>query len=145
MGGGTKAVEPNLFAFASDHQRTPADEAGAEQRGERHVAAGLAERERKARIGDRRRREAAIASKPGEERVIAEIFLAARAIGTDTAGVAKPRNPNALTHPQALDASPDLVDPSNDLMAWDDRQLRVRQLAIDDMQVRAAYAAGGHL
>jgi hypothetical protein len=78
MGRGAKAIEPQLFARARDHQRTPADQAGAEQGGERHVARQLAERERKARIGDRRRREAAVAGIPGEERAIAEIFLAAK-------------------------------------------------------------------
>jgi hypothetical protein len=43
MGSGAKAVESELLAVAGDHQRTPADQPGAEQRSERHVAAGLAE------------------------------------------------------------------------------------------------------
>ena len=46
---------------------------------------------------------------------------------------------------QPFDAGPDRIDPADDLMARDDRHLRVGQLAIDDMQIRAADAAGGHL
>jgi hypothetical protein len=86
MACAAKAVQPQLFANAGDHERTPADQAGAKQGGERHVAATLAERERKARIGDRRRRETAIARVHGEERAIAEILLAVHAIGADAAG-----------------------------------------------------------
>jgi hypothetical protein len=40
-----------------------------------------------------------------------------------------------------------MVDPArpDDLVAWNDRQLRIRQFPIDDMQVRAADPAGGGL
>jgi hypothetical protein len=58
--------------------------------------------------------------------------------------VAEPRNADALTHAQPFDASPDHIDPADDLVARDDRHLRVRQFAIHDMKVRAADAAGGH-
>ena len=71
---GAKAIEPKLLALAGDPQRAPADQAGAEQRGERHVVAGLAERERKTGVGDHRRRETAVARVSGEERTVAEIF-----------------------------------------------------------------------
>jgi len=125
--------------------RSPADQASAEQRGESHVIANFAEREPIARIGDRRRCETAVARVPGEERAIAEIFLAAPAIGADAAGVAEPRNADALTHAQPFDASPDHIDPADDLGARNDRHLRVGQFPIDDMQVRAADAARGHV
>jgi hypothetical protein len=59
--------------------------------------------------------------------------------------MAQPRNADTLTHAPPLYASPDHIDPADDLVARNDRHLRVRQLAIDDMQVRAADAAGGHL
>ena len=144
VGRGAKAIEPQLFASAGDHQRTPADQASAEQWGERHVTARFAERERITRVGDRRRRKTAVARVSGEERAIAEIFLSAHAIGADAAGVAEPRNADALAHAQPLDAGPDRIDPADDLVARDDRHLRVGQFAIDDMQIRAADAAGGH-
>ena len=145
MGGGAETIEAELLAVAGDHQRAPADQAGAEQRGERHVAAGLAEREGEARVGDRRRREAAVAGVAGEQRVIAQIFAVPDAIGADAAGVAEPGNADALAHLQPLDPGADRIDPADDLVARDDRHLRVGQFAIDDMQIGAADAAGGHL
>jgi hypothetical protein len=54
MGRSTKTIESQLFAVSDDHQRPPADQAGTEQGGKRDVAAGLAEREREACIGNRR-------------------------------------------------------------------------------------------
>jgi hypothetical protein len=59
--------------------------------------------------------------------------------------VAEPRNADALTHAQPFDACPDHIDPADDLVARDDRHFRIGQFAIDDMQVRAADAAGGNL
>jgi hypothetical protein len=59
--------------------------------------------------------------------------------------VPEPRNADALTHAQALDPRSDHIDPADDLMARDDRHLRVGQFTIDDMEVGAADAAGGHL
>ena len=77
--------------------------------------------------------------------MIAQIFPVHHAIGTDAAGVAEPRNADTLAHVQALDAGADCIDPAYDLVAWDNRHYRVRQLAIDNMQVGAADAAGGDL
>ena len=75
MGGCAEAIESQFLAVAGDHQRTPANQAGAEQRGERHVAAGFTEWKRKARIGDRSCREASVPSIASEERMIAEVFM----------------------------------------------------------------------
>ena len=139
------AVEPQLFAGAGYHERSPADQASAEQGSQRHVIASFAERERIAGIGDGCRREAAVAGIPGEERAIAKVFLVTPAIGTDATGVAEPRNADALTHAQPFDGRPDHIDTADDLVAGDDRHLRIGQLAIDNMQVCAADAAGGNL
>ena len=145
MGRGAEAVEANLFSIAGDHQRPPADQAGTEQGGKGHVAAGLAEWEREACIGDRRGRIAAVAREPREERMVAQIFPVHHAIGTDAAGVAEPRNADTLPHVQVLNAGTDRIDPANDLMAGNNRNVRVGQFAVDDMQIGAADAACGHL
>lgn len=50
--------------------------------------------------------------------------------------MAEPGNADVLTHAQTLDGGPNRVDPADDLTPRDDRHLRVRQLTIDDMQVR---------
>ena len=45
---------------------------------------------------------------------------------------------------QTLDAGPDFVDPADNFVAGDDRRQRVRQLAIEDVQIGAANPAGGN-
>ncbi len=47
------------------------------------------------------------------------------------------RSPGASATP-----APDRLDPADDLVTRDDRQLRIGQLAVDDVQVGAADAAG---
>jgi hypothetical protein len=59
--------------------------------------------------------------------------------------MAEPWDAHTLPQAEPFDAGPDRIDPANDLMARDDRHLWIGQLAIDDMQIRAADAAGGHL
>jgi hypothetical protein len=68
-----------------------------------------------------------------------------QAIGADAAGVTKPWDAHTLAHVQPLDPSSEPIDPANDFMARDDRYGRMRQFAIDDMQIGAANAAGGDL
>ena len=77
--------------------------------------------------------------------MIAQIFPVHHAIGTRAAGVAEPRNADTLADVQVLDAGADRIDPANDLMARDNRNVRVGQFAVDDMPVGAADAAGTYL
>jgi hypothetical protein len=77
--------------------------------------------------------------------MITQIFPVHHAIGTDAAGVAEPRNADTLADVQVLDLYADDIDPANNLMARDNRNVRVGQLAVDDMQIGAADAAGAHL
>jgi len=71
VSGGAEAVETEISAFARDCQRPPADQPGAQQRGEQYVAADFAEWKSEARVGDRRRREAPITCISGEDRMVA--------------------------------------------------------------------------
>ena len=57
----------------------------------------------------------------------------------------QPRDADPLAHPQSLDALSDRIDPADDLVSGDDRQLRVGQFAIDDMEIGSADAARRHL
>ena len=59
--------------------------------------------------------------------------------------MAKPRDADPFAHLQALDAWPYTVNPPDDLVARDDRQDWVWQLAVNDVQVRPANAAGKDL
>ena len=78
VGGGAETIEAQAPALAGDDQGAPADQPGAEQRCERHVLAFLAQRKSEARVGDGRRGEAAVAGEAGEQRRVAEVFLAGR-------------------------------------------------------------------
>jgi hypothetical protein len=91
------------------------------------------------------RRKAAVAGVTGEERMVAEIFLAADTIWTDAASVTKPRNADALTRFQPFDARPKQINPANNFVPGNDWNFRVRQFAIHDMQIGAAHTTGSHL
>ena len=70
-----------------------------------------------------------------EARVVAEIFLPGCAVTANAAGVAEPRDADALVEVQALDTGADCVDAADDFMARDDRHASVRQIAIQDVTV----------
>jgi hypothetical protein len=91
------------------------------------------------------RRIAAIAGVAGKQRPIAQVLTAAATIGTDAAGVAEPGDADTLADREAGDPLPHRGDPPDDLVAGHDRKLRVRQLAVDNMQIGTADAAGHDL
>ncbi len=57
--------------------------------------------------------------------------------------MAQPGEADALAGLQAQYAGPDFVDPANNFVARDDGRQRVRQLAIEDVQIGTANSAGG--
>jgi hypothetical protein len=57
----------------------------------------------------------------------------------------EPRDADALANFQPFDISPKQVNPANNFVPWNDWHFWVRQLAIHDMQIRAAHTAGSHL
>jgi hypothetical protein len=59
--------------------------------------------------------------------------------------MAEPRNADALTRFLSLHARSDRINPPDDFVTGNDRHNRVWQLAIHDVQVRAADPAGRHL
>jgi starvation-inducible DNA-binding protein len=65
--------------------------------------------------------------------MVAQVFPVYAAIWTDTAGVAEPRDADALAHCQPFYAGSDRIDPADDLVTGDDRHLRVWKFAIDDI------------
>jgi hypothetical protein len=59
--------------------------------------------------------------------------------------MAEPRNADAFTRFQSLHASPDRINPPDDFVTGNYRHHWVWQLAIHDVQIRAADPASGHL
>jgi hypothetical protein len=60
------------------------------------------------------------------------------------AGVAEPGDANTLADAKACHALTESIDPPNDLVAGDDRQLGIGKITIHHMKVGAAHGTGFH-
>ena len=136
--GGPEAVEPEPLCVPGEVERAVADQAGAEERRGLLVRVAGREREAVARVRDRLLRIAAVDVVAGEARVVAEILLSGAAVAAFAVRPREPRNADARAFALALDHGAD------DLVAEDERQLRVGELAVSDVQIGAANAAGVH-
>ena len=155
-GSGHAARQPGVVADDPDQpQAAVADDAGAEQRGRRH--GGHAGRQTVDEPGRRHRvlGEAAVDVPAGEQRVLAEVLLAARAEAAGLVGLVQPRHADAVAGGErrrarlaarrdALGAGSERDDLADDLMAGHHGRAVRRQLALEDVQVGAADAAGQH-
>ena len=56
--------------------------------------------------------------------------------------MAEPRNADAIPGLEAIDPFTERANGTDDLVARYDRQFRLGQIAVDDMQIGAAHAAG---
>src|SRR5262245_17707585 len=90
------------------------------------------------------RREAAVARVAGELRIVAQVLAAFGAVAAGAACLAKPWH--ADTHPkrETLNAHSESVDRADDLVARNERQLWIDEVAIDDMEIGPAHGAGIH-
>src|SRR5690242_2436392 len=88
---------------------------------------------------------AAIECAPRERRAVTQILESLLTVFTHPAGPTQPRHPGTISDPEPGDARSYLDDPADDLMSGRDRVHRLRQLAIQQMQIRPAYTAGQHL
>jgi len=95
VGGSAEAIQADPAALSGELQRTPTDQAGAQQGRRRDRVVEIVEGKGVCRVGDYMRGEAAVAAVAGEDRPVAEILLVGGAIGTDPAGVAEPGNADA--------------------------------------------------
>jgi hypothetical protein len=53
--------------------------------------------------------------------------------------MAQPRHPDTLAYRQPDHARANSIDPSYDFVARNDREMRIGQLSVDDMQVGATH------
>ncbi len=137
-----ETVEADALSFPCPLQRPPADQPRAQKRRRGDgIGVGI-EVEGESRIRHDMRREPAVAGVAGEQRRIAEVFRARAAIGACAAGMAEPGHAGPASHPRRVDARPYCIDDTDDFMPGNQRQLRMIELAVDDMQVRAADGAG---
>jgi len=78
----------------------------------------------------------------GETRAVAQVLAMAGAEGAVAAGPAQPGASHALAGADVVHAGADVDDPADDLVSGNHRQHRIGQLAVDEVEVGAAHAAG---
>ena len=150
MGRGAEAVNAETRQLAAERlagmlERAVADQSGAEQRRRLGVAIGGRQLEAVARVGDGVFGIAAVDLVAGEERVVAQILLAAAAIEAGAVGMSEPRHADAVVDGEAGDAGAKRRHVTHDLMTENERQLGLRQLAVEDVEIGAAHPASGDL
>jgi hypothetical protein len=142
VGRGTEAIEADAAPLAGFLQRPPADEASTHQRrcsnrigiaGKSKGVVGISHS-----VGS----EAAVACIAGENRAVAEVLLARRAIATIAARTAEPRDADAPARRQRGHTIAYRLDDAHDLVPRDQRQTGLGQVTINDMQIGSANRAG---
>jgi hypothetical protein len=73
---------------------------------------------------------------------VAQVLLISLTEVALAAGREEPRDAEAIAYPETRHPFPNLVHDPDDLVAWDERKLRKREVAFDDVQVGAADSAG---
>ena len=126
-------VETEPLGVAREPKRPVADQAGAQQRCDLEIGVLLGQPEAEALVGDGVFGEPAVPVVAGELRPVAEILEVGEAVAAVSVGPAEPRHADAPPLPDDL---------GDDHVAEDERKLRVRQLAVDDVEIRAADRAG---
>ena len=142
VGGGAEAVEADPLGLADQAQRPVADQPGAEQRRRLLVRVALRERQAEALVGDGQLGVAAVEVIAGEAGVVAEVLAAGAAVAALAVGPAEPGDADAVAGREALRPLARAGDGADDLVARHQRQRRLAELAVEDVQVGAADAAG---
>jgi hypothetical protein len=145
VGRRAEAIEAEALRVPGEAQRPVPDHPGAEQRRDLLVRMGLRKREGEALVGARQLGVAAVAVVPGEAGAVAEVLPPGQAIAAGAVRPAEPGNADPIALLEALRILSTTHDGADDLVPQDQRQLRLGQLAVHDVQVGAADAAGSDL
>src|SRR5581483_10197729 len=102
-----------------------------------------------ARVGDGKVRVSSVQRVTGKLRAIAKILALASAVDTLAVGPAKPRHADAVSEHKRLtkvrrQSLSDLLDAPHNLVTENQRQLRIWQLAIDNVKIGPTNAARCH-
>src|SRR5690606_20441158 len=77
----------------------------------------------------------------GEARLGAQVFRSCTTVPAMPARSPEPRNADSIADPVTRRTGTDRFDAADDLVTGNERQHRIGQLAIDDVQIRAADGA----
>lgn len=141
MGGRAEPIKTESLALTRKTVAAPADQPCAKPRRDLGIVTFFTQRETKACVCDRMRREAAIPRVPGECGTVAQVFMPAATIGTNSTRRPNPRHANALTNRKSTDTLPQCRHSTYNLVPRNNRHLRVRKLPVNDVQIGAANPA----
>ena len=145
MRRGAETVYADTFGIARGRQRPVADQSGAQQRGGLRIGIVIGQRETIILVGSRVFRVTAVQRVAGETRLVAQVLAPAQAKAAMPAGVAQPGHAQPLPDGEALDLFALGDHDADDLVAGYQRQFRLGEFAVQDVQVGAAHAAGADL
>jgi hypothetical protein len=144
MRRGTEAVQTNSsrltcgWTFRGVPVCAVADKAGAEQRRGVNGVVKIRQRETEPLVGDRELRVSALPRVAGKARLHAEVLRSGAAVRAHAARPAKPRDTDAGSLREAISTTSAPNNPPDDLVARHQRQRRIGQLAVDQVQIGAA-------
>ena len=141
VGGRAEAVQPDALGVAGEPQRAVPDQPRAEERRGLLVRVALGDREAEALVGDDVLCVSPVAVVAGEARAVAEVLGSRPAEAALTAGPAEPGHAHARSGLEPHASRDHLAD---DLMTGYERELRVRELTVDDVEIGSAHPARVH-
>ena len=121
------------------------DDPGAQEGRRLLVVERVGQRVRVGLVDDRELRVAPVVVPPGEARGHAEVLVPSSAEPAGTAGVAEPRDADAIAEGEAGRTDATRHHPADDLVTGHDRRPVGREVALGHVQIGAADPAHGHL
>jgi hypothetical protein len=144
VGRRAETVEAYRFTGLQQPIGAIADQARTQQRRRLLVAVLCGNRKAVGRGGDGVLGKASVDLVPGIARLVTEVFPAVGAVPAVAATAAQPRHAHALAGSELRNAIPEAGNFADDLVAGYQRQVGMREIAIEHMQIGAADAAGCH-
>ena len=115
--------------------RAVAEHSGTKERRNIDIVVFVRQMKTKSRVDDGEIGVTTVNGIAGETCTIAKILTRRSIITAFAAGPAEPRNADALANGKFLDAFGDLFEAADDLVAGNERQLRIWQFSIDNMKI----------
>src|SRR5215208_750128 len=142
VGGGAEAVEAEAFGVAGHPQGAIADQARAQQRRGLEIRVAFGERKAEPVVGGGILGVAAVYLVAGEAGIVAQVLPSRAAVAAGAVRVPEPGYADPVPRGETFDAPADPFDRTDDLVAGDQGQLRIRELAVHHVQVCPAHRAG---
>src|SRR5262249_18697039 len=140
-----KSIDSQPPRVAAHSQRAVSDQSGAHQRRGCDIQINVRNREAIILIGANELRVTAVERVPSEFRIEAKVLAPQPAVLANAASMPQPWHANSRANRKSLRASAGCHDASNDFVPWNERQSWVGQLAINNVQIGAAYRTSSNL